>query len=183
MIFRYVFSGLLLLLLVPIGWVFYLFIYPIFDWVYKKKVIPYWWFINSDEPTLFENKFGAIWWQKEKKIKLDTWYRKFLASYRWNAIRNPVYSMKTYVLRPYDSSLPKLNLKVYWNTTQFDGLEFCDKTVRGIQLSTFDVWGKKQFRFSATFRTLWWYTNFQFGMNDFRYLYKIRLWSKKDMIK
>lgn len=181
MLLRYFGYGLILVLMIPIGWVLVPFLYKPFYWIYTKKVKPYWWFINSDEPTFFDNKFGSDWWREQKGIDLQTKWSRFWAFYRWNAIRNPVYSFKTYEIRPYNPASEKYNINLIDNTTNSDGLEFCNKIIRGFQFCTFYVDGKKQFRISATFKLLWFYQHFQFGMSDERYLYKIKWWSKKDI--
>ncbi len=178
MIIRWFLYGVLFLVMMVLGWIFHPFYYPFYNGIYINKKVPFWWFMNSDEPTFFENKYGAVWWLKKKEIKIYTGWQKYKASYRWVAVRNPHYNLKLKLI-------PKLGKetkpKIYFNTTGMDGLEFCNENILGVQLATFTVEGQRQFRFSATFKLLFYTQNFQFGMSKKRYLHKVRFWNNKNV--
>jgi hypothetical protein len=176
MYLKYILIGLIQGFLTILGWFIYPLIYIWFDGIYYGKEKLFWYFINSDEPTFKQNKYGADWWREEKNIRLNRWWKKFFASYRWNAIRNPIYNFKLYGIVP-QKGFPN-NIKIHYNTTEHGGMSFCDKHIVGKQFATYEIKGQRQFRLSATIKLLWWVQNYQFGMNEKRYVYKMRFWNK-----
>ena len=172
---KYYITGLLFSIMTIIGLIIYPFIYLIYDWVFNKKVFILWWFLNSDEPTFKENKYGANWWIEKKNIKLNTKLQRFISSYRWVAIRNSIYTLKLKLI-PKKGKIE--SIKIIYNTTSGNGLTFCNEVLHGKQYAKYKIKGQKQFRRSATVKFLWFVMNYQFGMSEKRYLYKLRFWNK-----
>ena len=179
MYLRYILFGIFYGLMTVIGWFIYPFIYPFYDRIYSGKKVPFWWFLNSDEKTYGENKYGAKWWIKKKKIKLNTKWHRFKASYRWVAVRNSIYTLKLKFVPYFSEPYRKI---IYFNITNGSGMEFCNEKIHGWLFITFTADEKRHFRMSATFKLLWWVQNFQLGMSEKRHLYKLRFWSKKDIV-
>ena len=182
MILRYLFYGLVFILAFFIGLV----IFPII-YIFRKAIRAHApnvfnYFLNSDEIDELSNDYGDAGWRKRKGIDIESknWLGKFIVSYRWAAIRNPHYNLKL-AIAPRKGK--KTHVKIKFDTTSEGGLIFCNEKIRGRQFATYRTEGRKYFRFSFTLPFLFWTLNHQSGTSSVRYIYKLRLWSKKHLNK
>ena len=175
---RYVFYGILFALAFVVG----LFVFPIAytfrKWVRKRKFMPLWIWLNSDEPTEIENDYGDDGFRKRKGIVIEgkSWFQLLMISYRWAALRNPHYNLKL-MLVPKKGTKTDIVVKVH--QTSADPLIICDRFLLGKQYVTYRIDGTKYFRYSFA-RPVRWFGktklwNVQLGAADHRWLYKNKI--------
>lgn len=175
---RYIIYGLIFTLAFIVG----LFVFPIAyifrKWVRRKKFMPLWIWLNSDEPTEIENDYGDDAYRKRKGIVLEgkNWFQLFLISYRWAALRNPHYNLKL-MLVPKKGE--KYDVKIIIHETAQDPLKMCDQWNYGKQYATYRIDGTKYFRYSFAEKIKWFgkvkLWNVQLGAADHRWLYKNKI--------
>jgi hypothetical protein len=159
----------------------------IFPWVNKirKNKTPFLiWFVNTDEPTDTENNYGA---DKQRiewgiyDIESRNLFTKFWWYLKWNIVRNSFFYFKLHVIIPKIGTLENIQYKI--NTTEKDGLKWCDYNDRGTIYTTYEIDGQKHFRYSHTkeVKLLWIWKriqNVQFGASGTedknRYIYKVK---------
>jgi hypothetical protein len=147
-------------------------------WVRRKKFMPLWIWLNSDEPTEIENDYGDDDFRKRKGIVLEgkNWLQLFFISYRWAALRNSHYNLKL-LLVPKVGAKTEITIK-YHSTTK-DVMIVCDRYNLGKQHVTYYIDGWKYFRYSFAKKIKWFgknkLWNVQLGAADHRWLYKNKI--------
>ena len=180
MIFRYLLHGLLTSVCVLIGLIVTPLNYFVRDFVREHKIVPLWWFLND---TLQYSERDVDWGD------FGRFSHNFIGFYQQNAIRNSHWNLRTMVGahltgEPYNIIGEMHLLGVRWNykvgrtfaTYYINKVKyFRTSLIKETSEFTFirSVGKWNAFKFEK-YRTKI-YIHYQFGTNEYRYIYKIKL--------
>lgn len=154
---NYILIGLIFLSSYIVGLVLTPFNYFLRHWVRRRNIIPLWMFLNDTKPydknDIDYGDFGRF-------------KHNFIGFYRQNAIRNSHWNLKLLLS-------PKKGIK-YDAIGNLDLLSIRWNYKVGRTFATYKIRGKKYFRASGIKEFLGMYFHYQFGANDYRYLYKVK---------
>lgn len=143
------------------------------------------WFVNTDEPTDFENNYGDLGFLKRKGIDIlnSNAFMRWIYYINWCVIRNSFWYFKTHVFIPYPAKPD--SWKTITNTTEHGHLHLCNYNDRGLIWTEYWINERKYFRYSFTKeirlffvfgKRIW---NVQLGSNGIgdtnRYLFKSKI--------
>jgi len=147
----------------------------------RFKRLGLWYLTNQDEPNHLENWYGFYELKPEvsnillEYNRMSKWER-FKQSFEWVALRNPTWQLKLELAKSTNGDIHQI--KIHRVVGKSGGMVWRDKTITGLQFSTFYINGRKHFRYSFTKKIFGKWVNLMLGTKKGRYVSKFRIFNE-----